>query len=224
MTAPLPPSAPPAVQPKSTNIVWQEGNIRRISRELRNNHRGVIIWTTGLSGAGKSTIAIHLEQTLFRQGKQVFRLDGDNVRFGLNSDLGFSPDDRDENIRRVGEVAKLLVDAGMIVITSFISPYRHERDRVRNSVQRKGDFIEVYVKCSLDECERRDTKGLYAKARAGKIKDFTGVSAPYEEPLTPEIILDTEHETVEACAAKVIDYLQANGYFDIDERGISLAE
>ncbi|MCX7049149.1 MAG: adenylyl-sulfate kinase [Candidatus Sumerlaeota bacterium] len=203
---------------KSENIIWQEGHIKRISRELRNNHRGAIIWLTGLSGSGKTTIAVALEHVLFRNGKQCFRLDGDNVRFGLCADLGFSPEDRAENIRRIGEVSKLLVDAGLIVITSFISPYRADRDSIRQSVAHPGDFIEVYLQCPMEVCEQRDVKGLYAKARAGLIKEFTGVSAPYEIPGYAEIALDTAHETVEQCVNKIMQFLQEKDYFDIDEK------
>ena len=199
---------------KSDNIAWQQGEVSRDDREKINRHRGAIVWLTGLSGSGKSTIAIELEKVLHQKNKRCYRLDGDNFRFGLSSDLGFSVEDRDENIRRVGETAKLFADAGLIVVTGFISPYFHERDRVRNSVARQGDFIEVYLNCPVEECEKRDVKGLYAKARAGKIKDFTGISAPYEIPQKPEIILDSVNETVEECVQQVAEYLEQKGYLN----------
>ena len=201
---------------KSQNIVWQDGKIKQADRESRDGHKGVIIWLTGLSGSGKTTIGIQLEHQLFLRGKNCYRLDGDNVRFGLNSDLGFSPEERDENIRRVGEVAKLFADAGMIVITSFISPYCHERDRVRDSVPRPKDFIEVYLNCPLEVCEERDVKGLYAKARAGTIKEFTGISAPYEAPEKPEIILNTAELSVQDCVVQLLEYLDHRHYFEAD--------
>ena len=175
-------------------------------RRRVNRHKGGIIWLTGLSGSGKSTIAMEVERRLFQKGFQVFVLDGDNVRQGLNSDLGFSPEDRAENIRRIGEVANLFVQAGMVVITSFISPYRADRNRVRTIAN--GAFHEVYVKADVEECQRRDPKGLYAKARSGGIPDFTGISAPYEEPLTPELTLDTQTLGVDESVEKVIRYVE----------------
>ena len=197
---------------KSTNIVWQEGDIDRSAREYRNMHPGAIIWLTGLSGAGKTTIAVELERRLFLSSVRAYRLDGDNVRFGLCSNLGFSPEDREENIRRIGEVAKLLADAGIICITSFISPYRAHRQNIRESVARKEDFIEVFVKCPVEVCEQRDAKGLYKKARAGEIKEFTGISAPYEAPDNPEIVIDTSKQTIEESVQAIFDFLEANGY------------
>ena len=192
---------------KSKNITWHESGISKKDREEQNGHKGVVIWLTGLSGSGKSTIAVELQAQLFENNAQVFILDGDNIRHGLNKDLGFSPEDREENIRRIGEVAKLFTDAGMIAITSFISPYRKDRDANRELLP-EGEFIEVYVKAPLDVCEKRDPKGLYKKARAGVIPEFTGISAPYEESEDPEIIIDTDKLSVEESANKIIDYLR----------------
>ncbi len=197
-------------QPKATNIVWHQGHITKRQREERLNQKGVVIWFTGLSGSGKSTVAAGVERRLFERGNLAYILDGDNLRHGLNKDLGFSPQDRKENIRRVGEVAKLLADAGLIVLTAFISPYRKDRDQARALVG-PGEFIEVFVKCSLEKCEERDVKGLYKRARAGEIKDFTGISAPYEEPVNPEIVLNTDTEDVETSVNKVLEYLEAKG-------------
>ena len=166
-----------------------------------------MLWLTGLSGSGKSTIANALSQSLFRRGVQEYVLDGDNIRHGLNKDLGFSAADRTENIRRIGEVAKLFVDSGTIVITAFISPFRADRERVRTLFE-EGEFIEVYVKCPLEECERRDPKGLYKKARAGEIKNFTGIDSPYEPPEQPEIVLDTGRHSVGECVEQIIRFLQ----------------
>lgn len=196
---------------KSKDITWQDTLITKKQREAAHGHKAAVIWLTGLPGAGKSTIAVELQARLFKKGIHVFVLDGDNVRHGLNKNLGFSPEDRAENIRRVGEVAKLFSEAGFLVITSFISPYRNDRDNVR-ALLPKGDFIEVFVKASLDECERRDPKGHYKKAREGQIKDFTGVSAPYEEPKNPEIVIETEKKSKDACVRQIISYLQKNGY------------
>jgi len=196
---------------KSTNVVWQPSHVDRGQRERRRGHRGAILWFTGFSGSGKSTLAIEVEERLFAEGCFSYVLDGDNVRHGLNGDLGFSPEDRTENIRRVGEVAKLFCDAGAIVVTAFISPYREDRDGVRRIVE-PGDFIEVFVDCPLDVCEDRDPKGLYARARAGEIAEFTGISAPYEAPESPEICLKTAELTVEESADRIIGYLRAGGY------------
>lgn len=200
---------------RSTNVHWHEGQITRRDRERDNGHRGAIVWLTGLSGCGKSTIAVRLEELLFERGVRCYRLDGDNIRHGLNGDLGFSPKDREENIRRIGEVSKLFADAGFIVLTSFISPYRADRDRVRANVAAPEDFIEVYVRCSVETCEQRDVKGLYKKARAGQIPEFTGISAPYEEPLNPELVLDTEQESVEESVQRLLDYLEQKGYLSV---------
>jgi len=192
---------------KSKNITWHESGISKEDREKQNGHKGIVIWLTGLSGSGKSTIAVELQAQLFENSAQVFILDGDNIRHGLNKDLGFSPEDREENIRRIGEVAKLFTDAGIIAITSFISPYRKDRDANRELMP-EGEFIEVYVKAPLDICEKRDPKGLYKKARAGVIPEFTGISAPYEEPENPEIVIDTDKLSVEESANKIIEFLK----------------
>ena len=176
---------------KATNITWHEGSVTRDEREKLLGQKGVTVWMTGLSASGKSTIAVILEQLLLHQKKHAYRLDGDNIRHGLNKNLGFSAEDRTENIRRIGEVAKLFTDAGVIAITSFISPYKKDRDAVRASMK-AGEFIEVYINVSLAGAEQRDPKGLYKKARAGQLKGFTGIDDPYEEPQNPEIVIDTE--------------------------------
>ena len=200
------------MNPEKRHIYWHEGDITREDRERLNGHRAACIWFTGLSGSGKSSIAREVEKILFERGVRCYVLDGDNIRHGLNKDLGFSPEDRTENIRRIGEVAKLFVDAGFIVMTAFISPYRSDRNAVRGLMQ-DGDFVEVYVQCDLQVCEERDPKGLYKKARAGEIPEFTGISAPYEEPESPELVIDTAADTdVTRNAQKVIDYLEAQGY------------
>lgn len=196
---------------KATNIKWHHGKITKVDRVNLLNQKGVTIWLTGLSGSGKSTIAVELEHALVENRHQAYILDGDNIRHGLNKNLGFSPEDRTENIRRIGEVAKLFTDAGIITITAFISPYREDRDAVRRLLS-DGEFIEVYVKCPLDVCEERDTKGLYKKARAGEVKDFTGISAPYEEPLNPELTIDSSKLTVEESTRAVLNYLEEKGY------------
>lgn len=191
---------------KSENIYWSHGKVTAEQRALRNAHPGRIVWLTGLSGSGKSTIATELERELFNLGKHTYVLDGDNIRHGLNTDLGFSPEDRKENIRRIGEVAKLFADAGTIVITSFISPYRADRELVRK-IAAPRTFIEVFVNAPVEVCEQRDPKGLYAKARAGEIKEFTGVSAPYEAPTKPEIELHTDKLTIGEAVARVVEFL-----------------
>ncbi|RME24071.1 MAG: adenylyl-sulfate kinase [Deltaproteobacteria bacterium] len=198
-------------EPKSKNITWHGTNVEREEREAALNARGCVVWLTGLSGSGKSTIAYRVEQLLLERGKFTYVLDGDNIRHGLNKDLGFSPEDRTENIRRIGEVAKLFADACAVTLTSFISPYRKDRDRVREILP-EGRFIEVFVDTPLEVCESRDPKGLYQKARAGIIPNFTGISAPYEAPENPEIVLKTDGKTVDACANEVIAYLEANGF------------
>jgi bifunctional enzyme CysN/CysC len=190
---------------KSKNITRVEHRVSIDDREMRNKHKGGVLWFTGLSGAGKSTLAIALEEELFRRGYQVYVLDGDNVRAGLNSDLGFSHRDRTENIRRVGEAAALFADAGVICISAFISPYREDRAIARRAAREK--FHEVYVAADLATCEQRDPKGLYKKARAGEINDFTGVSAPYEAPESPDIVVDTSHQPVHACVEELLEFV-----------------
>jgi adenylylsulfate kinase len=197
--------------PKSQNIVWHAGTVTRADRESLGGHRGCTIWMTGLSGSGKSTLAVALEKELWNRGVRAYVLDGDNVRHGLNHDLGFSPEDRAENIRRIGEVAKLFTDAGIVNITAFISPYRSDRDRVR-AIMSDGDFIEVFVDCPLEICEQRDPKGLYKKARAGQIQEFTGISAPYESPLAPEVTLNTAAQSEPESLAKIVAHLEGCGY------------
>jgi bifunctional enzyme CysN/CysC len=192
---------------KSQNIFWSAGKITRDERERRNRHKGAIIWLTGLSGAGKSTVASELERELFVKGLHTYILDGDNIRHGLSANLGFSPEDRTENIRRVAEVARLLMDAGVLVITAFISPYRDDR-RLARSLVDDGEFIEVFVDAPLAVCEERDPKGLYKKARAGQIANFTGVSAPYEPPVAADIVVHTDQQTPSECVAQIIDFLK----------------
>ena len=193
---------------KATNVTWQYGDVKREDRYQILRQKGATVWFTGLSGSGKSTIAVALENALFRLGKLSYRLDGDNVRMGINKNLGFSEEDRKENIRRIGEVAKLFGDAGTIALSSFISPYKADRDEVR-SLHEAADlkFVEVYVDCALAEAERRDPKGLYKKARAGEIKNFTGIDDPYEAPANPEIHLHTDRMTLENEVSTIIDYL-----------------
>lgn len=198
-------------QPKAANLTWHIGEIDRAGRSRLHGHRGVTLWLTGLSGSGKSTLSHRIERKLLERGCFAYVLDGDNVRHGLNKDLGFSPADRVENIRRIGEVAKLFTDAGAIVLTAFISPYRADRDRVRETML-EGDFLEVHVATPLEVCEQRDPKGLYKKARAGEIPDFTGISAPYEAPLAAELVVDTGAADVDACADIVIAHLERHGY------------
>ena len=199
---------------KSQNITWHESGITKKDRERRNKHKGAVIWLTGLPSSGKSTVAVELQALLFELGHHTYILDGDNIRHGLNKDLGFSPQDRQENIRRVGEIAKLFTDGGFLVITSFISPYRRDRDAARD-INTKGDFVEVFIKADVSVCESRDAKGLYKKARQGEIAEFTGVSAPYEEPLNPEIIVDTAGQTKEESAKTILNYLVQNKYVTI---------
>ena len=194
---------------KATNITWHDHQVTQEERARANGHQPAVIWFTGLSGSGKSTLAQAVQGALFERGCQVFVLDGDNIRHGLNKDLGFSPEDREENIRRIGEVANLFADAGMIAMTAFISPYRADRDKARAVAE--GKFIEIYVQCDLDVCEQRDPKGLYKKARAGDIPEFTGISAPYETPEAAELVVDTSHTPLEECAALVLGYLEQRG-------------
>lgn len=193
---------------RSDNVTIHPALVNRESRAQKNGHRSATIWLTGLSGAGKSTIAYALEHALHATGHQTYVLDGDNVRHGLCGDLGFSRSDREENIRRIGEVAKLMMDAGLIVITAFISPHRADRDRVRASIA-EGEFLEVFCKCDLETCIERDPKGLYKLAMEGKILDFTGISAPYEAPLCPELTLNTSKHDVASCVTTTISLLKA---------------
>ena len=195
---------------KSTNIAWHHSTVNREARAHQRGHRSAILWFTGLSGSGKSTLANAVNSALFEQGLACYVLDGDNIRHGLCKDLGFSDDDREENIRRIGEVAKLFLDAGVVVLTAFVSPFKADRDRARALVD-EGDFIEIHCAADLGVCEERDTKGLYAKARAGEIKEFTGISSPYEEPEQAEIRIDTGKNTLEDCVSTVIAYLQRKG-------------
>ena len=195
---------------KATNITSHASEIGKEEREKFLGQKGVVIWFTGLSGSGKSTLAQAVEKRLFENGNLCYLLDGDNVRHGLNKNLGFSPEDRAENIRRIGEVGKLFADAGLVTMTAFISPYRADRQTARELVK-SGEFIEVYTKVPLDVAEQRDPKGLYKKARAGEIKEFTGISAPYEEPENPELVIDTSELTLEESADKVITYLVQAG-------------
>lgn len=191
-------------QDKSTNVVWHHATVTRERREALNQHNGGVFWFTGLSGAGKSTLAHAVEERLHQQGYRTYVLDGDNVRHGLCADLSFSDDDRKENIRRIGHMAKLYVEAGVIVLTAFISPFRADRENVRKICG--NDFHEIYCKCSLDVCEERDVKGLYKRARAGEIPDFTGISSPYEEPEAAELQVDTE-TNLDECADEVFNYI-----------------
>jgi adenylylsulfate kinase len=196
---------------KATNITWHGGHVGRAEREKLLGQRGACVWLTGLSGSGKSTLAVAAEAELVGRGHLSYVLDGDNVRHGLNKNLGFSPEDRTENIRRIGEVAKLFTDAGVLVFTSFISPYRADRDAAR-ALFEDGDFIEVYVDADVDTCESRDPKGLYKKARAGEIPEFTGISAPYEAPERPELVIRTGQQEIQQSLAELIAYLEGKGY------------
>ncbi len=192
------------------NVVWHHATVTRNRREAINKHKSATLWFTGLSGAGKSTLAHAVEERLHQMGCRTFVFDGDNVRHGLCKDLGFSAEDRHENIRRIGEMARLFVEAGVIALTAFISPFRTDRQRVREIVG-EPDFLEIYCRCSLEECERRDVKGLYAKARAGVIREFTGISSPYEEPLAPALVIDTERQSLEEAVEQVCGLLAKRG-------------
>src|SRR6202050_914786 len=196
---------------RATNITWHEGSVSRQEREQLLSQKGITVWMTGLSASGKSTIACILEQMLLHRKKHAYRLDGDNIRMGLNKNLGFTAEDRAENIRRIGEVARLFTDAGVIAITSFISPYKKDRDAVRAGMK-DGEFIEVYVHVSLSEAEKRDPKGLYKKARSGQLKGFTGIDDPYEAPEKPEILIETEKTKPDAAAQQILSYLEQHGY------------
>ncbi len=205
------------VEQKATNVHWHEGDVTREHRQQVLGQKGATIWFTGLSGSGKSTIAVALEKELISRGNITYRLDGDNVRLGINKNLGFSAEDRHENIRRIGEVSKLFCDTGIIALSSFISPYRVDRDMVRELHESAGmDFIEVFVDCSLEEAERRDPKGLYKKARAGEIKGFTGIDDPYEAPEKPEVHLHSDQMSIEDELAALLE--------ELNKRGIVAAE
>lgn len=195
---------------KSSDTVWHHATVTRARREQLNGHKSVIIWFTGLSGAGKSTLAHAVEEKLHQMSCRTFVFDGDNVRHGLCGDLDFSEEDRRENIRRIGEMAKLFVEAGVVALTAFISPFRADRLKVRNLTV-PGDFIEVYCRCPIEVCEQRDVKGMYRRARAGEIRDFTGISSPYEEPENPELAIDTGSMPLDQCVDQVIGYLQGRG-------------
>ena len=199
---------------KATNITWHEHKTSREEREALLGQKGVLLWFTGLSASGKSTVANEVTYRLHQKGKLTYVLDGDNIRHGLNKNLGFSPQDREENIRRISEVGNLFADAGLITTTAFISPYRKDRDFARQLLG-EGRFIEIFVKASIATCEKRDPKGLYQKAKSGEIKEFTGISAPYEEPLGPEIVLDADTLTIEEEVEMVIHYLEKKGIIRI---------
>jgi len=192
---------------KSPNVIYHQASVTRERRNQSNNHQSVVLWFTGLSGSGKSTLAHVLEEKLFNNGCKTLVLDGDNVRHGLNSNLDFSDDGRKENIRRIGEVAKLMLESGLIVMTAFISPFREDRIAVRNLIS-NSDFIEIYCKASLEICEARDVKGLYKRARAGEIKNYTGIDSPYEAPENPELIIDTDKETLDESVSKIYSFLE----------------
>lgn len=197
---------------KATNVVWHDGEVSRTDRYRILGQKGATLWFTGLSGSGKSTVAVALEKELAKRGRLCYRLDGDNIRLGINKNLGFSAEDRTENIRRIGEIAKLFVDTGVLALTSFISPYRADRDSARALHEQAGmEFIEVYVDCPLGEAEKRDPKGLYKKARAGEIKNFTGISDPYEAPEKPELVLKTAEMSLDEEVAAVIALLEKRG-------------
>ena len=194
---------------KSSNIIYHQATVTQQRRNKLNNHKSVVLWFTGLSGSGKSTLAHALEEKLFNMGFRTFVLDGDNVRHGLNSNLGFSEADRSENIRRISEVSKLMLEAGLIVMTAFISPFKEDRNEARALIA-KDNFIEIYCKASMETCEKRDVKGLYKKARAGKIKNYTGIDSPYEAPVNPELIINTDKESLDESISKILSYLQEN--------------
>ncbi|WP_338754501.1 adenylyl-sulfate kinase [Bacillus sp. FJAT-52991] len=193
------------------NIVWHHQSLTKEQRRQKNNHHSAVFWFTGLSGSGKSTIANAVAQKLYELGAQTYVLDGDNIRHGLNQDLGFSDQDRKENIRRIGEVAKLFVDSGQLVFTAFISPFQEDRDTVRTLLN-TDEFVEVFVNCPIDECEARDPKGLYKKARNGDIPQFTGISSPYEAPKTPELILETDQYTIDECVAQLVAFIKKKNW------------
>ncbi len=205
-------------QPSSPNAVWHQPTVTRSRRQRLNGHHSAIIWFTGLSGSGKSTLAHAVEEVLFRRGCRTFVFDGDNVRHGLCGDLGFSHEDRTENIRRIGQMAKLFIEAGVIALTAFISPFRTDRQRVRMMVEHTGDFIEIYCQCPLEVCEDRDVKGLYQRARKGEIADFTGISSPYEEPVNADLVINTSENDVEGCVEMIMKLLESRGIVPAQSR------
>lgn len=198
---------------KATNVTWHDHRVSSADRQKLNGHKVAVLWFTGLSAAGKSTVANTVDHKLHAMGKHTYILDGDNIRMGLNKNLGFSAEDRTENIRRIGEVAKLFSDAGVIALTAFISPFKADRDQVR-ALFKNGEFHEIYVNASLETCEKRDPKGLYKKARAGEMKNFTGIDSPYEAPENPELVLDANNKGIDELADDVIAYLKAKGLLD----------
>ena len=195
---------------ESSNVIYHQASVTRKRRNKLNNHRSIVLWFTGLSGSGKSTLAHGLEEKLFQKGFRTFVLDGDNVRHGLNSNLDFSEKGRTENIRRISEVSKLMIESGLIVMTAFISPFNKDRDEARKLIS-SDDFIEIYCKASLETCEARDVKGLYKRARAGEIKNYTGIDSPYEKPENPELVIDTDQQSLEESMSNILDFLKSNG-------------
>lgn len=204
---------------KSSDVVWCDTDVNKLSRNQLNRHQSSIMWFTGLSGSGKSTIANALEKRLHQLAIRTYILDGDNVRHGLNGDLGFSDDDRKENIRRIGEVSRLFIDAGVMVLSSFISPFNDDRNLVRQLVN-KDEFVEIYIKCPLEVCESRDVKGLYSKARRGEIKHFTGIDSAYEEPVSPELTIDSSELSVDEAVTKIISYLACRSFIEIENKAV----
>ena len=198
---------------KSTNIIYHQATVTRQRRNKLNNHRSIVLWFTGLSGSGKSTLAHSLEEKLFQRGCSTFVLDGDNVRHGLNSNLDFSEAGRTENIRRISEVSKLMLESGLIVMTAFISPFSKDRNEARKLIT-SDDFVEIYCKASLEKCESRDVKGLYKRARAGEIKNYTGIDSPYEVPENPELIIDTDNQNLEDSVSTILEFLELNGIIE----------
>ncbi|WEG11000.1 adenylyl-sulfate kinase [Pullulanibacillus sp. KACC 23026] len=201
---------------KSNHLTWHKGHITKKVRQHQKGHKSYVLWFTGLSGSGKSTLSVEVEKQLVDRGIHCYRLDGDNCRHGLNKNLGFSPSDRKESIRRMGEVAKLFVDAGLVVLAAFISPYQSDRNAIRELLN-PDEFIEIYVKCSVDTCEKRDPKGLYQKARQGEIKQFTGIDAPYEPPAAPELVIDTEADSLEACTNQILNLLEEKKLLKVEK-------
>jgi len=198
----------------NNHIIWHDGYVKQEERNRLNNHKSGLVWFTGLSASGKSTIAHYVERELFNRGIRTYVFDGDNVRHGINSNLGFSREDRKENLRRIAELSKLFVDAGMVVLASFISPYKEDREYIRKRFD-SDNFLEIYVKCSVEECERRDPKGQYKKARAGIIKEYTGISSPYQEPEDPALILDTEKSDIETSVKKVLELFDKKNFISL---------